>query len=208
MRRTLPLVITMTVGAIMVFRDLFAIPEVAEIVNRYVVMGNTLSSQAATAIGITNLLKIHFQRIARRRPEWQFSIILVFSAIAMLVMGLFMFDRGHNAPVYNWWYQIGPVQLGNATFALICFYIASASYRAFRMRSIEASCMLISGMLVMFGGVSIGNAIWSGFPDVKVFIMNNLNTAAVRGITLGVTLGSLAQYARNLFGIERGYMAE
>jgi len=197
----------MVTGAIMVFRDLFNIPEVAEIVNRYLVMSYTLSTQTAVAIGIMNLFKIHFNRISRKRSDWQFSILLIGSACMMLIMG-FLFDLGHNAPVYNWWYQILPVQLGNATFALICFYIASAAYRAFRMRSIEATCLLLSGCLVMLGGVSIGNAMWSGFPEIKVFIMNNLNTAAVRGVTLGITLGSLAQYARNLFGIERGYMAE
>ena len=208
MRRTLPVVITIVTGIIMIIRDIFDIPEITSWVTTYIVMSVTLSTNTAYAIGIMNLFKIHGLRVARRRSDWQFSVILLCSAGWMLLMGLFLFDANHNAPVYNWFYQMLPVQLGNATFAVICFYIASAAYRAFRMRSIESTLLLLSACFVMLGGVSIGYALWDQFPQVKVFIMNNLNTAAVRGITLGITLGSLAQYMRNLLGIERGYMAE
>jgi len=207
MRRTLPLVITAVVGALVIFRDIFNIPEVANVVTKYIVMGNTLSVNAAFALGLVQLSRLHFRRVRARRADWPYSVLLLFCIGAMLTMGL-VFERGQNAAFYQYWYQMLPIKLGQVMFAMVTYYIASAAYRAFRVRSVEATLLLGSAVLVMLGGVTAGYAIWSGFPELKSWIMNNLNTATVRTLGMGITLGSLAQFARNLFGIERGYMAE
>jgi hypothetical protein len=199
--------ITLIVGICMQISTIFAIPEYTAFVNTYLVRTFSLSIATSTAIGILNLIRLHSNRVARKRDGWYNSILLLGGIAWFLTMGL-VFDRGQNAPFYNYWFQHFPVQLGNMTFALIAFYIASAAYRAFRIRSIEATLLLLSASFVMLGGTSIGNAMWSGFPEIRLFIMNNINTATIRGLTFGVTLGQLAQSARNLFGIERGYMAE
>jgi len=208
MRRTLPLAITMIVGLIMIIGGMFNLPDFSQWTTTYIVRSMTISQATASAIGVLSLTRLHINRIARKRDGWYNSVILVVCVFWFLLMG-FYFDRGQNSPFYRYWYLSLPTELGNMTFALICFYIASAAYRAFRMRSLESSMLLISATLVMLGGTSVGNAISGGFlPATKTWIMDYLNTAAVRGLQLGVTLGSLAQAARNLFGIERGYMAE
>lgn len=207
MRRTLPMIITIVAGCIMIFRDLFVFPEFAEFATKYVTRSFTLSQASAVALGCISLARLHLNRVIRKREGWYNSVILLCGILFFLIMGLVL-DKGQNDPLYQYFYQAIPVQLSSMTFALLCFYIASSSYRAFRMRSLEAAMLLISATLVMLGGISAGNAMWSGFPEVKSWIMNNFNTPTVRGIGLGVTLGALAQSARNLIGIERGYMAE
>jgi hypothetical protein len=93
-------------------------------------------------------------------------------------------------------------------FSLLCYYIASAAYRAFRLRSAETALMLVSAFIIMMGNVALGEAIWSGFPDLSDWIMSVINTAALRAITIGVILGAISQSIRNLLGIERGHLAE
>lgn len=207
MRRTIPIVITLLIGCITIFRDIFNFPVVTDWVTKYIVMGNTLSLNAAVALGIIQLIRLHFRRAYNRRENWQYSIVLLVCIFGMLTMGL-AFDRGINSAQYQYWYQMLPVKLEEMMFAMIAFYIGSAAYRAFRMRNIEATLLLTAAVLVMLGSVTIGYAMWSNFPVLKTWIMDNLNTAGMRALRLGITLGSLAQFARNLFGIERGYMAD
>lgn len=207
MRRTLPMVITLITGSLVIFSQLLNFAWFQAFVNDYIGRSFTLSTASATALGCISLFRLHLNRVLRKRDGWYNSVILLCGILFMLIMGLVL-DKGQNDIFYNYWYQMLPVQLGNMTFALLCFYIASSAYRAFRMRSFEATLLLVSAILVMLGGVSAGYQMWSGMPTIKSWIMDIFNTPAIRGMGLGITLGALAQSARNLLGIERGYMAE
>ena len=56
---------------------------------------------------------------------------------------------------YSWIYDYMFTPLTSTMFALLAFYVASASYRAFRIRNFEATLLLISGIILMLGRVSI-----------------------------------------------------
>jgi len=189
------------------FRDIFDIPEVALWVNDYIAMSNTLSVNIAAGLGFITITRLHFRRAVNKRSSWQYSIVTLVFAAAMLIMGL-VFERGQDSRFYQFWFQNIAIRTGEMVFAMLAYYISSAAFRAFRIRNVEATLLLGAAILVMLGGVTVGNAMWSGFPGVKVWIMNNLSTATTRAMGFGTTLGVLTQSARNLFGIERGYMTE
>ena len=214
MRRTLPLTITFVVGIIMIINAIIVAPEFNKLIQTYLVCSVTVSGAWAVALGAFNLMRVHGNRIKRKREGYINSIVLYAAFWGLLVLGVLL-QKGQNDPVYMWFYNSMNVPLNATMFSVLCFYIASAAYRAFRVRNVEATVLLVSAVLVMLGSVPIGKIIFDGFgpdglfgiPWAKNWIMDQANTSVMRGLTLGITLGALAQATRNLLGIERGYMS-
>ncbi len=93
-------------------------------------------------------------------------------------------------------------------FALLAFYNASASFRAFRARNLEAALLLVAAALIMIGRVPLGEAIFPPITAVQQWIMEFPNTAAKRAIMIGVGLGMTATALKLMLGIERAYLGK
>ena len=93
-------------------------------------------------------------------------------------------------------------------FSLLAFFIASAAFRAFRVRSIEALLLAIAAFILMLGRVPIGNLIHPALPVVADWLMEVPQNAAKRGILMGAALGVMATGFRIILGIERTYGSE
>ncbi|MGQ9816436.1 MAG: hypothetical protein ACUVQ3_00560 [bacterium] len=154
-------------------------------------------------IGIFNLIKINVEKIQRRLRDWQYSFILLFFLGVMLGTG---FIGGRDSRVFLYFFENIQVPLGATMFSLLAFFVASASFRAFRAKTPEATLLLIAAVIVMIGRIPIGYLIWHGFPDLVEWIMQVPNTAAKRGILFGIDLGLISMALRVLLGIERSYM--
>ncbi|MDD5090675.1 MAG: hypothetical protein PHQ23_07130, partial [Candidatus Wallbacteria bacterium] len=96
--------------------------------------------------------------------------------------------------------------LGATMFSTLAFYIASAAFRAFRIKTFEASLLMISGFLVMLGRVPLGAAIWDQFPEIQSWIMMHPVTAGQRAIMIGVALGAVSMSLKILLVFEKAYL--
>ena len=125
----------------------------------------------AAFLGCLNLIQLHLQKIVYKKENWQYSILTLFGFIIMIVFG-FVYN-GSDSPMgphlkdanssFYWMYNYFYLPLGSTMFALLAFFVASASYRAFRIRNFEASLLLIAGVLVMLGAIPMGALIPSWF---------------------------------------------
>ena len=81
-----------------------------------------------------------------------------------------------DGSLFSWMYKKMYTPLSATMFALLAFFVASASYRAFRIRNFEATLLLISGSILMLGRVPIGELIpwWA----VSVMIMFGVGAIA------------------------------
>ena len=97
-------------------------------------------------------------------------------------------------------------------YALLAFFVASASYRAFRARNLEATLLLLAAFLVMLGRVPIGDLLTTWLPDGyrladwANWIMQMPNTAGQRAIMIGIALGMVSTSLRIILGLERAYL--
>lgn len=94
------------------------------------------------------------------------------------------------------------IPLGAAMFGLLGFYIAAAAYRAFRVRSIESSLMMLAAVLVILGQTPFGALIWSGFTDIRSWLLEVPSKGAFRAIRIGAAVASLVLAFRIWCSIE------
>lgn len=188
-------------------------------------------------LGIYSLIRVHSNRIIRKHEDRAFSIVLIVSMIAMLVLGyadwrqrVFLDTENRLVEMANW----GPVQYGKdllfdglfqqmdaAMFSMIAFFILSAAYRAFRIRSVEATVLMASALILMLslmGAFVFGwNSLVALLPVESAPVLNNLKineianwvrqtlqTPAIRAVEFGVGLGALAMGLRLWLGLEKG----
>ncbi len=154
-------------------------------------------------IGIFNLIRINLEKIQRRLRDWQYSIVLLLFLGIMMLAG---FIGGRDSGLFLYLFKNFQIPLGATMFSLLAFFVASASFRAFRAKTPEATLLLIAAVIVMIGRIPIGHSIWHGFPELVEWIMQVPNTAAKRGILFGIDLGLISMALRVLLGIERSYM--
>ena len=94
------------------------------------------------------------------------------------------------------------VSLGAAMFSLLAFYIASAAYRAFRIKSAEALLLLLAALLVMLGQIPFGAYLWPRFPQARLWVLQVFSTPAFRAIALGAAVAGLAMAMRMWLSLE------
>ena len=166
---------------------------------------------AATAvfIGVINLCRLHIHRIRRQVAHWQMSVWCLFVMFSFGLYGIALnglFRAGNQEHWFRWIFT-GILQPADQTmFSLLAFYIASAAYRSFRVRNLEATVMMVTAAILMLNQASIGPLIWSGWGDMAGWFMDIVNAPAQRGLAIGIFLGSYAMVLRMFLGLERKHL--
>ncbi len=93
-------------------------------------------------LGGGNLIRVHADKISKKKEDWGFSLVTVIGFLVMLAAGpLKLWNPGGitadvAAPdsMFGIMYDMIFNPLGASMYALLAFYVASASYRAFRAK--------------------------------------------------------------------------
>lgn len=203
MKRTIPMSIAMAIGFLMLI-DFFFDESHINSLGGFFVDSTVIVVAFALLLGLFNVLLVHFNRIARREEGWPYSIFLVAIALVVLVAGI----SGPETDVVKWIFNNVQFPLQAATFSLLAFYVATAAYRAFRLRSLESTAFILAAIVVLLGQVPISRYVGELLPAAKDWILSVPGTAGVRGIIIGVALGTIATGVRILMGFDRPYGGE
>lgn len=239
MKRELPLFITALTGIIIIIN--YFLPEVTGKVTQVVRNWVIIISSFAIILGILNLLIVSLRKTVEPITSLDdriANIILIVSLIATTVIGLFYgvnpkmdsflvfsLDKSTVLPLIDFefksvdnnifssviFYNIyNP--LSAAMFSLLAFFIASASYRAFRARNLEATLLLVAASIVILGRVPIGDYVFGMF-GLKISLISDyitavINAAAQRAILIAIGIGTIIISFKLLFGIEKSHIGK
>jgi len=208
-KRQGPIILAFIVGMLMMIQFFTPDPFFLRLYNvvldwKQVVLGCTF------ILGTWSLIRYHLTRIQRKQDSWRYSYVtLAGLGFMVLAAGIWKTTTGP----YPWLFDNIQVPMQSTMFSLLAFYVASASYRAFRARSVNATLLLLAGALVMLGRVPIGAYFHGSVFGVEIslveisdWMLNVPNLAAKRGIMIGVGLGMTATALKIILGIEQTYL--
>lgn len=181
-----------------------------ENMNQRLLVWFSIVSGFALILGIESLLRMHAKRLRKSPKESIPSLFLLLGFLVTLALGIYssitVGDIFNPRTPFMWIYNYILVPLQSTMFSLLAFFIASAAYRAFRVKNLEATLLFITSTIVMLGRVPIGKTIYHNLPLITEWIMKSPSMAAQRGIMIGIALGSIGMSLRILLGIERPYL--
>jgi len=221
-KREVPLLITAVIGLFMILS--FFVPHQWVSVPADFLQGSAVILVAfGYVLGGANALRVNFDGISRRSPGWQYKVVLVVALLTTVTVGAiegreFLNPGMRSKWIYDWIYS----PMASTMFALLAFFIASAAFRAFRIRTVEAGLLAVAALIVMLGRVPLGDLLtdwlfqlkWlPGAPHTlhlstfQEWIMDIPQNAAKRAIIIGAALGVMATGLRVILGIERSYLS-
>ncbi|HHT84454.1 MAG: hypothetical protein ACOX34_01395 [Bacillota bacterium] len=201
MLRTATLVITFLAGFIMIAAFFFDVGFLS-VAEAQIQDWGVIVAAFALAMASINLIQVNVNKAVSSEnvTDKICSFVLLASLAGMSIIGL---TKGPTSDTYNVLFD-GIMAPGQSTvWALGVFYIASAAYRAFRVKNADAGLLLFSAAFVMLGAVPVGEVIWSGVPAVSQWIVDVPNMAGMRGMLIGAGIGAFSGGLRLLLGIDR-----
>lgn len=169
----------------------------------------------ALVIGLQTIIYLHVNKVKRKAAGYGYSVVTLVSLAVMGTAGMYevIAHRGiEQGSLFIYLFEHIQVPLESTMFSLLAFFMASAAYRAFRAKTLDATLLLVAAVIVMLGRVPIGYFLTKSLPKViqipelTEWILMHPNMAAKRGIIFGVALGMLATALKVIVGIERGYL--
>ena len=219
MKKQIPLIITFLAGIIVIIA-IFIPHYPFTKMEKWFTMWFAIITVFAFILGGGNLIKVHGNKIYKRKEGWGYSLVAIIGFTVTLIIGLFQIgvdgfqqriDQGWIDRIY--WYMIWP--LGSTMFALLAFFVASASYRAFRAKNLEATILLVTAIIILTARTFLGALLTDWLPEELSFlkipelanwIMTSPNLAGQRAILIGIALGVVSTSLKIILGIERSYL--
>jgi hypothetical protein len=205
MKRQLPIFLVFLTGFIMVLQY-FVPHQFSQDLFTYANDFTIVIGILALPIGIYSLIASTWEKARRDSKERLYATATLLGFAVMVISGLKRDWTNQETFLYRRVFDNVLVPAEATLFSMLAFYIASAAYRAFRVRTWLAAILLVTAFIIMLRMIPLPGALFSANSAVVRWILAVPNMAAKRAILIGVGLGSIAYSMKILLGIERSYM--
>jgi hypothetical protein len=192
-RRTIPRILAVVFGVVT-----FLILSIAPAEGALLTGWASFLAAAALILGIINLFSVHLRRSFRGNG---YSLVLVISLAATLILGFTGLFGGADT-IFT--YIQAPLEA--ALGALLAFFLFFAALRLLhRKHNLWTVLFLATVILVLLGITPLPAFLSDIFAQVSYFISLIFVSAGMRGILIGVALGTITVTLRLILGSEQPY---
>jgi hypothetical protein len=212
-KQILPTIVAIGAGILTLVGYLVPAPDLVSLLVRWAV----LVAAFALVLGSFNVLRVHSSRFFRARKGWPYSLVLLITALAafgvttinllpgllndpnMLPAGILDIVGSLSEGLFS--YVIIPLEAGAA--GIIAFTLAFASFRVMRSNkrnTVESFIFVFFALITLLAATPL--------PDGGLLAMvrertNPFVLAGMRGLLLGVGIGTLVVGVRVIIGLDR-----
>ncbi len=198
-KRTIPLIIAALIGFLLIATYFIPYTEQwgATAMEMFIIL-----AAAAMVLGAGNLIMLNLSKVSSKKPGWAYGAITLLAFFITLAVGVFKIgalptvtspDNPWTAPLVSqegvpfWWiYSYVYKPLTATMFAMLAFYIASAAFRAFRAKNIEATLLLGTAFIVLLGQIYAGEWLTSFLPDLASYVASFPDTSQTFALAIGI----------------------
>ena len=203
MRRRLPQLVCAFFGILLLVL-FFSSHPVARQINLLVLVEYYQIIFAFTLVlGVMSFAKINLKAIERREDR-PYRVVALLGLVLMPALALIWGIKGDSP--FMWVFDNVQVPMQSTVFALLAFFVASASFRGFRARSVAAGVLLVSAFLALLSRSDLGGLVANYVSPLAEWLRDYPSMSARRAILIGIGLGSLTTSIRVILGIERTWL--
>ena len=203
MRRRIPQLLCGLVG-LLLFALFFSEHPTARVINNFILIEYyQIIFAFSLLVGVVGFVRVNLRAI-ERRDDRVYRAVGLLGLAAMPTLALIWGIKGDSP--FMWVFNNVQVPMQATVFALLAFYVASASLRGFRARSVPAAILLIAAILTLLSRSDLGGLVAGWLGPAAEWMRDNPSMAARRAILIGIGLGSLTTSLRILVGIERTWL--
>ena len=162
-----------------------------------------LLAAVALLLGLANLFMVHFHKL-RNREKPIYSFILLAGLVVTFLITLWEGSQGITA---SWIFNNIQVPIETSLMAVLAISLTIAAARILQQRKDVMSIVFLVTLFVLL--LSSGPLFSIEIPlfthAIGPYVNNFLSVGALRGLLIGVSLGTLATGLRILIGADRPY---
>lgn len=201
LRKTVPFLLTLLVGAF-TFAYYFMPHKHMQMVWDEISDWSIIIGGGSLLVGVISMIRTYLKKFRTKSdPNRWYAMVTLVCMFAVAGVGLVTGIKPGS--LFNDIFMNITMPLESTMFALLAFYMASAAFRSFRLKSFSAGLLLFASLVVMLSQIPTGENISPYIPKLSAWIMDYPNVAAQRAILIGISIGTVATALKIILGIDK-----
>ena len=189
---------------VVMFLQYFSHHPVARLLNSTILEYWQIIFAFTLLVGIVGFVRNSAASFRKQKKDRPYRIVGLAGLVAMPILAIIWGIRADTP--FMWMFENVQAPMQSTVFALLAFFVASASYRGFRARSLQASILLGAAAIILLSRSQLGGVMSDYLTPAADWIRNNPSMSARRAILIGIGLGSLTTSLRVILGVERTWL--